>query len=382
MEAAVNEDRTYPELVREEGGAFTIPREQSSLKGIHMLWYRLTHWETWDWRIKYVLIAPAWLWFCLRARSLWFFTAANPTLTFGGFDGERKSEMYAQLPEGTFPRSMLVHHSCAFEAVLGGMRKRGLDFPIAVKPDAGKMGLMFRKIHSLSELASYHESICCDYIVQEWVSLPVEVSVFYYRMPGSDKGNISGFVRKDFLEVTGDGRSTLWQLITTYPRARFRLDEMRWRHRGRLDEVLKKGEPYALCPALNLSRGGKLVSLEDEKDQRLLRVFDDLSHYTRSFYFGRYDVKCASVEDLKQGKNFCILEYNGSGAEPHHVYGNGNSLWTACSILVAHWSILYRIARLNNRNGVPYWDLKSGMRFLKQAGRHLSALRKLDRETI
>ena len=101
------------------------------------------------------------------------------------------------------------------------------------------------------------------------------------------------------------------------------------------------GEIYILSYALNLSRGGKLVSLAHEKDDRLLKVFDELSHYTKYFYYGRYDIKCSSIEDLKEGKNFSILEYNGSGAEPHHAYGNGNTLWQAHKIFLHHWKILY-----------------------------------------
>ena len=27
-----------------------------------------------------------------------------------------------------------------------------------------------------------------------------------------------------------------------------------------------------------------------------------------------------SIEDLKNGKNFSILEFNGCGAEPNHIY--------------------------------------------------------------
>ncbi|MDQ2657365.1 MAG: hypothetical protein M3Y60_08075, partial [Bacteroidota bacterium] len=179
-------------------------------------------------------------------------------------------------------------------------------------------------------------------------------------------------------EVTGDGTSTLRELIAKYSRVRFRLSEMRSKHREKLDMVLGIGEKYCLSPALNLSRGGKLVSLTKEKDDRLLKIFDDLSHHTGNFYYGRYDIKCASVEALKQGKNFSILEFNGSGAEPHHVYGDGNHLLKACYILISHWRILYRISRINHRAGVPYWEFRRGLTFIREAGKHLEGLRKLD----
>lgn len=344
-------------------------------------WYKCAHWETWDWRIKYVFIAPAWCWFCLRARSPWFFTAANPTLTFGGFDGESKKEMYSQLPPGTYPKSIYISRSMSLADVEQSISLDGFELPFAVKPNVGKMGFMFRRITSLSDLRTYHAKVGCDYIVQELVTYPLEVSVFYYRFPGQRQGTITGFIRKEHLLVKGDGKSTLGQLMLKNPRARFRLEEMKEKHKDKLHHILEEGKDYCLSPALNLSRGGKLVSLEKEKDERLLKVFDDLSHYTGSFYYGRYDIKCSSIDDLKQGRNFTILEYNGSGAEPHHVYGNGYNLWQACSILVAHWQVLFRISQINHKNGVPYWDFKTGHQFLRRASQHLKRLKALDAQT-
>ena len=373
METAV---KKYPEVCEILQPRLEMVAAEKGLaySGFKRFWHRLTRWETWDWRIKYVFIAPVWGWCCIRARSPWFFTAANPTLTFGGFDGESKMEMYTQLPPGTYPRSILIHCEMSFEKAWSRISQSGLRFPLAVKPDVGKMGLMFRRINSCEELRYYHGHIRCHYIAQEFVDYPLELSIFYYRMPGHRTGTITGFIRKDFLEVTGDGASTLWQMILAHPRAQFRLSEMRSKHEDKLDWIIPAGCRYFLSRALNLSRGGRLVSLEDQKDHALLKVFDDISHYTGNFYYGRYDVKCQSIEDLKQGKNFSILEYNGSGAEPHHVYGNGYSLSEACSILAQHWEMLYRISQANRRNGIPYWTFSRGWKFLRETSKHLDRL--------
>jgi hypothetical protein len=320
---------------------------------------------------------PVWLWFCIRARSLWFFTASNPTLTFGGFEGEPKHEMYDQLPKHTYPLTFLITYPTPFPRLKRLMMDE-LSYPVAVKPDCGRMGLMFRKINSAEELLRYHSGLKADFILQEFVDYPLEVSVFYYRMPGEKKGTITGFIKKEYLSVTGDGISTLGELMQNYPRVRFRLDEMKIKHADNLTKVLPVGETFILCHALNLSRGGKLVSLEHEKDDSLLKVFDELSHYRGHFYFGRYDVKCASIEDLKLGRNFSILEFNGAGAEPHHVYGNGNTLFQALKILVQHWKILLKISQANHKNGIPYWNFTRGLAHLKKARTHFKILRQLD----
>ena len=348
---------------------------------INKTFYKITHWETWPYRIKYIPLIPVWLWYCLRSGSWWFFTSSNPSLSFGGFEGESKKEMYDQLPPNLYPKSIYISPSLTQDELEKHISSNNMQYPFAVKPDVGTMGFMFRKIDNPDQLKIYHSKMPSDYIIQKLITYPLEVSLFYYRFPYQQKGTITGFIKKEFLQVTGDGNSTLLQLMQNYDRVRFRLEEMEAKHQQKLNDVIPAGEIFILSPALNLSRGSRLVSLEQEKDENLVKVFDDISHYTKHFYYGRYDIKCKSVEDLKQGKNFCILEYNGSGAEPHHAYGNGNTLWQAHKIFLHHWKILYQISKYNNKQGIKYWNFKRGWQFLKNARKEYNLLGKLDAET-
>ncbi len=345
---------------------------------IRRAFYYISHWEDWHWFAKYIVIGPVWLWLCLRARSLWFFTTSNPTITFGGFTGESKSEIYKQLPDGLYPSSIYAHPNDDFSGLLSEIKTSGLAFPLVVKPDIGMMGFMFRRIETIDQFRQYHNAMPANYIIQKLIDYPVEVSVFYYRYPGMDSGHISGFIRKEFMHVVGDGVHTLEELILDYSRAQFRLKELFSKHASKLKTVIPNGEQFYLSYALNLSRGGRLISLEDEKDKKLLDVFDNLSRYTKYFYYGRYDIKCASIEDLKLGKNFSILEYNGCGAEAHHVYGNGFTFFEACKILIEHWNILFKISQMNLQNGVTRWRYVEGKAFSQQARKHFKILKKLD----
>lgn len=355
--------------------AYNLTRFQVSMT--RKIIYYLTHWEVWHWFAKYIIIGPAWLWLCLRGRSLWFFTPSNPTISFGGFIGESKSEIYRQLPISTYPLSILITPRSGFESVIKEVHQKKLSFPLAVKPDVGMMGFMFRKVNSQDELKQYHDIMPVRYIVQEYVTYPLEVSVFYYRFPGESKGCITGFIKKEFLQVTGDGKKNLETLIKEYPRAQFRQKELFSKHESHLRTVVPDGHVYYLSHALNLSRGGRLVSLEHEKDDRLLALFDKLSN-SGTFFYGRYDIKCNSIGELKQGKNFTILEYNGCGAEPHHVYGNGLSFFEACKTLVEHWRILLTISNINRAAGTMPWSFRDGLRFSVTARKHFRILKKLD----
>jgi hypothetical protein len=208
--------------------------------------------------------------------------------------------------------------------------------------------------------------------------LPVEVSVFYYRYPWEQKGVVSGFIDKELLQVSGDGVSNLQQLIQNHPRAKYRMEEMQHRHGHRFERVLPLGEVFYLSYAGNHNRGAHFTNLSKEIDEDLHKVFDELSHYTDKFYYGRYDIKTTSIEDLKKGKNFIILEFNGCGAEPNHIYDCGMSIWKAYGVILQHWIALSRISRYNHKKGVPYWSFMKGYRYLREAKKHFRLLEKFD----
>ena len=339
---------------------------------------RISNWEKWPFKILYFPISFVWIWYCIKARSLWFFSSSNPTLTFGGFEGESKKEMYDQLPADTFPQTIYIQNGIPFEEVEKTISDNGFTYPFVVKPDVGMKGILFRKIDDREQLRKYHERMPVEYIVQGLIELPIELSVFYYRHPASERGLISGMIQKELLEVTGDGKSTLWELILKHPRASLRLAEMKHRHEHRLERVLEDGKHFYLSYAGNHNRGARFISLAKEIDDQLLDVFDKLSKYSGQFYYGRYDIKCSSIAELKEGKNYSIIEFNGCGAEPNHIYDNDQTLLQAYAEILKHWKVLYQISKYNHENGTPYWPFFKGYRFLNKARAHFKMLEKFD----
>ena len=341
---------------------------------------KLNNWELWPFSLRYLAISPAWLWYCLRSGSFWFFTPSNPTLTFGGFEGEGKREMYELLPERFLPKTIYIQKNDSFEKVQQAVLDHKFSYPFCVKPDVGMKGLLFRKVDKQELLKRYHEQMPFDYIIQELVEYPIEASVFYYRHPDKQKGVITGFIQKELMEVTGDGNSKLWELIERHPKARYRQEEMRIKHAEHLSSVIAAGQKFYLTHAANLNRGARFINLKHLIDEQLLQVFDKISHTTQ-FYYGRYDLKCRTIEDLKRG-DFLILEFNGSGAEPNHVYNAGYSLQQAQKEFLMHWKVLYQISAYNHKKGIRYWPFMKGWKFLKQAKRHLKVLEEYDTKIL
>ena len=344
-------------------------------------WEKLGNWELWPFKIRYFLISPVWMWYCLRSGSFWFFSSSNPTLTFGGFEGEGKKEMYELLPKHFYPKTIYASPNESFEDIKHLVRDNGFVYPFIVKPDVGMKGLLFRKLDNENDLYTYHKKNPVEYIIQDLVEYPLEVSVFYYRFPDKENGVITGFIQKELMDVFGDGKNTLWDLIMLHPKARHRPEEMRIKHEEHLQKVIPKGERYILTYAANLNRGAKFTNLSHLIDHQLLEIFDEISHRA-SFYYGRYDIKCESVEELKRGQNFTILEFNGSGAEPNHVYNSGFSLFDAYRVFLHHWKVLYKISSYNKDHGIPYWPFMKGWKFLREAKRHLKVLEKSDTEIL
>lgn len=93
------------------------------------------------------------------------------------------------------------------------------------------------------------------------------------------------------------------------------------------------------------------------------------------FFYGRYDIKCNSLSDLKAGKNYQILEFNGAGAAPHHLYHCGLTLWQAYAEIIRHWQYLFEISKANHKKGINYWPFWRGIQFLWQSKRHFKQLK-------
>ncbi|HEX8277390.1 MAG TPA: hypothetical protein VF540_01800, partial [Segetibacter sp.] len=341
------------------------------MKGV---WTRISNWEQWPFILIYTPLGIVWLYYAVKAKAFWFFSNVNPTLEFSGFEGETKKEMYEQLPVHLYPETIFIKGGVDFSVVLKALAKSTIQYPLVVKPEIGMQGILFRKLENESQLYEYHQRIPVDYLIQKFIDLPSEFSVFHIRYPGRAKGKVTGFILKEYMFVEGDGVSTLYQLIHQHAKARYREQEMRHKHGEHFNEVIPVGEKYVLSIAGNHNRGAKFLNLHQQIDQQLCDVFDNISNEAGEFYFGRYDIKSTSVEDIKAGKNIYILEFNGAGAEPNHIYDCGMNYWAALKEVARHWKDLYEIGKINRRRGIKYWTFLQGHRHLRKAGRFFKDL--------
>jgi hypothetical protein len=122
--------------------------------------------------------------------------------------------------------------------------------------------------------------------------------------------------------------------------------------------------------------GTKFINASHLINSRLTEVFDKISSSVPGFHYGRYDIRCRSVEDLYEGKGIKILELNGAGAEPGHIYDPEFPFMQAYRVLFQHWNILYQISRANYKKGTAYMTTKEAW----QTVSNLRSKRKLMQE--
>lgn len=343
---------------------------------------KIVDWEKWSYDVIYIPIYIVWLWYAIKASHFWYFTPVNPSLIFSGFEGGSKKEMYDQLPVWSYPATLLVTPADKMEKIKNDMQQAGLNFPVVVKPDSGMAGVLFRILKNENELKNYHSKIGEMYILQKFIDEFSEFSVFHIRYPGQIKGIITGLIVKDYLHVIGNNTKTLSVLVSEHPVAKFKVSRFQKKHQANWDKTIPDGEKYILNMAGNHNTGAKFINLNHEIDQQLCDVFDRISNEAGQFYFGRYDLKCSSLEDMKAGKNIQILEYNGAGAAITHVFDRNMSYVAALKEIVKHWRHLYRIGMINHKKGVPYWSFMKGYRFMQKANKNFNRLREIDKSFI
>jgi hypothetical protein len=332
----------------------------------HPFFIRLFNWEYWPFNAVYVWTMPAWFYFCVRSRSLFFFTASNPCIENGGLIGESKKDIHQILPKNRFPATVHFTAGRPGTEVLASLEEQGLSLPLVGKPDIGGRGRGVKILRTPQDIIYYAEKATMDFHIQAYIDYPLEVGIFYYRYPNKEKGMLTGIVSKQFLTVKGNGRDSLLTLIRNDKRGIMYLSSLQNMHRENLDRIPSRDEEVMLSEFGNHARGSKFLDRSSWIDDELTDTIDRLSKEIDGFYFGRFDVRYNSLDELKKGEKFMIIELNGAGSEPTHMYDPEHSVFFAVKEIIRHWNIMARISKMNHDRGVPYPSFSEGRKIFRK----------------
>lgn len=322
-------------------------------------WYRLQRFEYWPVWAFYGLLVPFWVRAAVRARAVTYFSNVNEGMDARAPYREPKFRVLSKIPAQYLPPTLWIPAHCSEAKTLEGLEKAGIAFPLIAKPDIGERGVGVQKIRNREALRRYlQESAPLDRVLQALVALPQEFGVFYSRLPGEAKGQISGITQKDFMAVWGDGQHSIRQLMAQQFRYRqqiVRMEEV-WGFE-KLEEVLPMGHRFLLEPIGNHNRGTIFLSRPELITAALSEQLDQVAQQMEGFYFGRFDLKAPSEEDLMAFRGVKILELNTANSEPTHIYHPGTPLRQGAAEVVWHWNRMARISRENKRQGFRPWSV-------------------------
>jgi membrane protein DedA with SNARE-associated domain/pimeloyl-ACP methyl ester carboxylesterase len=316
-------------------------------------WRRLTRWEFWPMWAVYPPVVVYCGWLAVKHRGATVFTAANPGIgAGGGLVGESKSEILTGLSGAGDAVAEWVRVDGGETDARWGVVKRFVEthgWPVVLKPDVGERGSGVVIARDEEQARSALAGEPGVLIAQRYVA-GVEFGVFYVRKPDAERGEIFAVTDKRMVELTGDGRSTLEELILGDDRAvcmgRFFLEKFA----ARLDEVSMKGERVVLTELGTHCRGAVFLDGAELVTPELSAEVERVSRTFEGFYFGRYDVRTASAEAFQRGE-FKVIELNGLTSEATSIYDPKHSVWHGWRVLCRQWALAFEIGAANRGRG-------------------------------
>jgi hypothetical protein len=309
------------------------------------LWTRLTRYEFWH---TYAVYAPVIVYFITRmvrtGRYFWF-DSVNPTMPHSGWQGESKWDIFQLMPSHFYPATWRIMPGMGAEELRGILSEKAIGFPIVAKPDVGERGYGIQMLYNPFQLKNFLAKCKEPYLLQNLSGWPLELGIFVYWVPENAGFRVSSVTGKGFLTVTGDGKRSLRQLMLADYRARMQVARLSQNPNLDLLLVPEAGQSLLLEPIGNHSRGTTFLNCNHMITEALHERMDVMCKEIRGFRYGRLDMRCKSLEDLLEGRNFDILEVNGASSEPGHVYAPNYGLLNAWRDLLLHWRLIWRISR-------------------------------------
>jgi hypothetical protein len=340
------------------------------------LYIKITHWEYWPFHVLYFPIYFYWAWLFIKARSLFFFNTANPLIENGGFLMESKKKIYDLLPAQFYPTTLLFQPDTKIEEIEVGIASVGIDFPFIAKPDIGMRGMQVKLVKNRTALIDYIQQIKVAYLIQSYIDYTEEAGLFFCKIPGEARGVITGIVGKEFVQIIGDGVSTIRDLLIKTDRYLLQLPVLEKTEAILLDRVLAKNEHHTLVPYGNHARGSRFVDWSYKITPQLQATCNTIFNQIPEFYYGRIDIRFKDWESFCEGKYFSMIEVNGAGSDPTHIYDPAHSVFFAWKEIIRHLNLLYKISTLNKKQkGLSFMRFAEGIKMLRDNSKQVSLIR-------
>ena len=136
---------------------------------LKLIIHKLFHWEYWSIHFVYYPIFPIWLYYAIKAKSFFFFNAANPSIKNGGMAMESKKDIYDLIPPQYIPKTVLIEKETPMTDIISMINNFGIQFPMIAKPDVGLKSFAVERLKNTTELKSYNDKMSNRFLIQELI---------------------------------------------------------------------------------------------------------------------------------------------------------------------------------------------------------------------
>jgi len=187
--------------------------------------------------------------------------------------------------------------------------------------------------------------------LQELVTYEGEAGIFYIRHPNQKTGRITSVTLKYPPAVTGDGVRPVGALIAADARLNAISRILLAKLREAAAIIPAAGEQVRLVFVGNHCRGSTFKDGMEIVTPALSARIDEIARDLPELYFSRIDLRYQSLEDLRAGKNFKIIEFNGSGSEATHIWDPAMTMMRAYAAQFFHYGESFKIGDAVRRLG-------------------------------
>jgi hypothetical protein len=318
--------------------------------------------EFWPGWLFYAPVVAFWLLKSIRYHSITLPALANPRINAGGICGESKNDILALAGPNArrwvadfAPLTTSGHHDGNDLALaLAAMERAGLTFPIVAKPDMSCNGVGVRVANNEAELAAYLAAFPRAKPLQLQALVPYEgeAGIFYIRHPGESTGRITSVTLKFPPTVTGDGNSTVAALIAADTRLNAVSHVLLPKLGGKAARVPQAGERVRLVFVGNHCRGSTFKDGLDIVTPALSARIEEIMQDMPEMYFSRLDLRYESLDALKAGEGFKIIEFNGAGSEATHIWDPQMTIRAAYATQFFHYGESFKIGAEIRKRGL------------------------------
>ena len=317
--------------------------------------------EFWPGWLFYTPVVLFWVAQSIRHGSATLPSLANPSIAAGGICGESKNEILDLAGKVARPwvadyaaMTTLAHaDSTDLPVALAAMAQAGLQFPVVAKPDMSCNGVGVRVVRDEAQLAAYLAAFprATALQLQRLVEYPGEAGIFYTRHPGEARGRITSVTLKYPPMVTGDGRRSVKALIAADERLNAVSHLLLPKLGAQAARVPAPGERVTLVFVGNHCRGSTFKDGLHIVTPALEARIDEIMRDVRDVYFSRIDLRYESLESLREGRGFKIIEFNGAASEATDIWDPEMTLGKAYREQFFYYGQAFKIGAANREKG-------------------------------